>query len=68
MKNAPKAWDADHYADWKREDLVWRILFLQDAGRWWWTRHQNVTRTVLPVAVFASLVAGMLVGLFGGGR
>lgn len=35
----PHAWRSKDYEDWSREDLIWRILFLQSAGRDAWKKQ-----------------------------
>lgn len=64
-ESAKTAWNEDHYQDWDRDELVWRILFLQGAARSWWARHVVTVRWVVPLA----FLIGMSIGAFllGGG-
>ena len=55
------AWGEDHYQDWERDELIWRVVFLQDAGRASWARYVVMVRWVVPLALLAGAVIGRLV-------
>ena len=54
------AWDFRHYDDWSRDELVWRIVFLQGAGRRTWIEREAFRLIVLPVSTFVAFAVGML--------
>lgn len=58
---AKAAWNEDHYQEWDRDELTWRILFLQGAARSWWARYVVTVRWVVPLAVLAGISIGVLV-------
>ena len=60
-ESSKAAWDEKHYEDWDRDELVWRILFLQGAGRSWWARYVVAVRWVVPLALLAGVSIGLLV-------
>lgn len=53
-------WKEDHYEEWTREALLWRIQFLQAAGRWADIQATLLAHRVLPIVFFLGLVLGML--------
>jgi hypothetical protein len=60
-RQAATAWDAAHYRDWTREELVWRVLFLQGAGRNAWAAHVVTLRWLAPLAALMGFSLGMVV-------
>ena len=54
-------WPKAHYTDWDREALIWRVEFLQGAGRWHWARFVIAMRWLLPLAVLVGLAIGLAV-------
>lgn len=53
------AWGPDHYREWTRPNLVWRIIFLQNAGRDAFLRMTEWRRCAGVLFVFGVIV-GML--------
>jgi hypothetical protein len=56
------AWDDAHYAGWNRRELVWRILFLQGAGRRASVECEVWKLHILPIVALSMFVAGALLG------
>lgn len=56
-----KAWAADHYDNWRSEDLVWRIMFLQGCARQLYVRLE-LWKKLVPVLLFLSVMFGMYLG------
>ena len=52
------AWGPDHYELWSKADLVWRILFLQNAGRFAFVQ-MIAWRRRTTIAFVLGIIAGM---------
>lgn len=59
-KNPP--WNAAHYRDWSHEELVWRIRFLQGAGRRVWLERETWRLLIAPALAVASFALGLWIG------
>ena len=59
--SSKSAWGEGHYEEWDRDELVWRILFLQGAARSWWARYVVAVRWAVPLALLAGISIGLLV-------
>lgn len=57
-----RAWDESHYHDWRRQELLWRIMFLQGAGRTAWAERETWRLVVTPLAIVAAFSVGMFLG------
>lgn len=53
------AWGPEHYDLWSKADLVWRILFLQNAGRFAFVQMMAWRRRTA-IAFALGIIAGML--------
>ena len=56
------AWDESHYRDWSRQELLWRIMFLQGAGRTVWAEREAWRLVIAPVAIVLSFAVGIWLG------
>lgn len=56
------SWAPDRFAEWTHKDLVWRICFLQGAGRSAWIEKKLWQTRILPVAMFLAAIGGYLLG------
>lgn len=61
VSKRPPAWDGSDYEDFTRGELVQRCLFLQRCLRHYAVSSDVALYWVLPLAVFAGAVLGMLV-------
>ncbi len=53
-------WDADHFANWTHDELVWRVRFLQGAARYYYL-EAGLAKFLARFA--AAVAAGMIVGV-----
>jgi len=56
------AWDEAHYRDWNRQGLLWRIMFLQGAGRTAWAEREAWRLVIAPIATVLAFGIGVWLG------
>lgn len=52
-------WSDEHYRDWSRHELIWRIQFLQGAGRHAWAEREAWRLVITPLAMVAAFALGL---------
>lgn len=62
VRKLPPPWGFAQYADFTRLDLIGRCLFLQSCVRHYGVSTDLALRWVVPLAVFAGAVVGLMVG------
>lgn len=55
-------WNSDHYKGWSPDELIWRICFLQGAGRHAWAEGEAWRLVVTPLAAVIAFAAGLWLG------
>jgi hypothetical protein len=55
-------WDAAQYEGWHDAELVWRILFLQRAGRSLWLELRLWQEVIVTLVLFGAAAAGYMLG------
>lgn len=56
------SWGEAHYKEWSRAELLWRVLFLQGAGRTAWAERETWRLVVTPLAAVAAFTLGVWLG------
>jgi hypothetical protein len=62
-RSEERAWDERHYHDWSRQELLWRIMFLQGAGRTAWAERETWRLVVCPIGIVLAFALGLWLGV-----